>query len=153
MGRAPHARVDAPPGGSGLSRGPRVSAPAEALLDEEEPLPGAEPGIAWQIGGQEGTDEEFGEEDEDGDGRAGGRTPTGRPKGRPKGKAKPKAKGKAKAKATVKAKAEAGPPRYNEGPAESSASRRGGGEHCEADAPDRGGDAQLHGALQRDNGH
>ena len=39
------------------------------------------------------------------------------------------------------------------GAAESSASRRGGGEHGEADAPDRGGDAQLHGAPQRDNEH
>ena len=32
------------------------------------------------------------------------------------------------------------------GAAESSASRRGGGEHGEADAPDRGGGTQLHGA-------
>ena len=51
----------------------------------------------------------------------------------------------AKAKAKAKAKAEEEPPRDKEGPAESSASRRGGGEHGEADAPDRGGDAQLHG--------
>ena len=52
----------------------------------------------------------------------------------------------AKAKAKAKAKAEEEPPRDKEEPAESSASRRGGGEHGEADAPDRGGDAQLHGA-------
>ena len=52
----------------------------------------------------------------------------------------------AQAKAKAKAKAEEEPPRDKEEPAESSASRRGGGEHGEADAPDRGGDAQLHGA-------
>ena len=59
----------------------------------------------------------------------------------------------AKAKAKAKAKAEEEPPRDKEEPGESSASRRGGGEHGEADAPDRGGDAQLHGAPQRDNEH
>ena len=52
----------------------------------------------------------------------------------------------AKAKAKAKASAEEKPPRDKEESAESSASRRGGGEHGEADAPDRGGDAQLHGA-------
>ena len=53
----------------------------------------------------------------------------------------------AKAKAKAKAKAEEAPPRDKEEPAESSnASRRGGGEHGEADAPDRGGGAELRGS-------
>ena len=54
------------------------------------------------------------------------------------------AQAKAKAKAT--ANAEEKPPRDKEEPAESSVSRRGGGEHGEADAPDRGGYARVHGA-------
>ena len=57
------------------------------------------------------------------------------------------AQAKAKAKATVKAEQE--PRRDQEEPAEPGASWRGGGEHGEADAPDRGGDAQLHGAPKR----
>ena len=52
----------------------------------------------------------------------------------------------ARAKAKAKAKAEEEPPRDKYKLAESSASRRGGGEHGEADAPDRGGDAELRGA-------
>ena len=55
----------------------------------------------------------------------------------------------AKTKMKAKAKSEEEPPRDKDEPAESSASRRGGGEHGEADAPDRGGDAQLHGAPSK----
>ena len=55
----------------------------------------------------------------------------------------------AKAKAKVKAKAEEEPPRDQEEPAESSASRSGGGEHGEAVAPDHGGGVELHGAPSK----
>ena len=51
----------------------------------------------------------------------------------------------AKAKAKAKAKVEEEPPRDKDEFAESRASRRGGGEHGEPDAPDRGGGAELRG--------
>ena len=52
----------------------------------------------------------------------------------------------AKAKAKAKAKAEEKPPRDKDEPAKSNASTRGGGEHDEADAPDRGTGAELRSA-------
>ena len=55
----------------------------------------------------------------------------------------------AKTKMKAKAKSEEEPPRDKDEPAESSASRRGGGEHGEADAPDRGGVAELRGAHRK----
>ena len=59
----------------------------------------------------------------------------------------------AKAKAKVQAKAQKEPPRDKEQTPESNASRRGGSEHVETDAPDRGGGAEFHGAPRRDNEH
>ena len=55
----------------------------------------------------------------------------------------------AKTKMKAKAKSEEEPPRDKDEPAESSASRRGGGEHGEADAPDRGGVAEQRGAHRK----
>ena len=52
-------------------------------------------------------------------------------------------------KAKAKAKAEEELPRNKEEPAESSASRRGGGEHGEAVDSDCGGDDRLHGARPK----
>ena len=51
----------------------------------------------------------------------------------------------AKAKTKAKAKAEEEPPREKDEPAESSGSRRSGGEHGEARAPEHGGGAAVHG--------
>ena len=55
----------------------------------------------------------------------------------------------AKAKVKAKAKAEEKPPRDKDESAESSASRRGGGEHGEACAPDHGRGAELRGASSK----